>query len=72
MLKYFLLICLLCIPAAFWVFYKPIWFKEGMTYSFSQDTRSVLPEVFKEYRLEFEKWYRSVGKENLWQEARKL
>ncbi len=51
---------------------SPPWFKEGMAYSFSQDPRSDFSEVFKEYRLEFEKWYRSVGKENLWREARKL
>lgn len=51
---------------------SPPWFKEGMAYSLSQDPRSDLSEVFKKYRLEFEKWYRSVDKENLWQEARKL
>ncbi|MDE0291473.1 MAG: hypothetical protein OXK19_03015 [Candidatus Dadabacteria bacterium] len=51
---------------------SPPWFKEGMAYSFSQDPRSDLPEVFKEYRLEFEKWFQSVGRENLWQKAGKL
>ena len=51
---------------------SPVWFKEGMTYSLSQDPRSDLSELFQKYRLEFERWYQSVGKENLWKEARKL
>ena len=51
---------------------SPNWFKEGMAYSLSQDPRSDISELFQKYSLEFEKWYRSVGKENLWKEARKL
>ena len=50
----------------------PTWFTEGMAYSFSQDPRSKLPETFQQYRDEFEEWYQSVGKERLWEEARKL
>lgn len=34
---------------------SPPWFKEGMAYLFSQDPRPDLSEVFKKYRLEFEK-----------------
>ena len=44
---------------------SPNWFKEGMAYSLSQDPRSDISELFQKYSLEFEKWYQSVGKENL-------
>ena len=78
MLKRVLLICLVCIPVAFWTLYKPTrvlappWFTEGMTYSFSEDPRPDLAETFQRHRAEFEEWYRAVGEQRLWVEARKL
>ena len=50
----------------------PEWFTEGMAYVFSQDPRSAIAEPWQGYRSEFERWYQSVGKENLWVEARGL
>ena len=51
---------------------SPDWFKEGMAYSLSGDPRSELAEPWQRYRREFETWYRTVGKEKLWDEAKKL
>ena len=51
---------------------KPKWFVEGMAYSLSEDPRSTLSGPFEEYRSQFEVWYRQVGKERLWTEARNL
>ena len=51
---------------------SPTWFKEGMAYSLGQNPRENLPEPWQQYRSEFEKWYQSVGKERLWEEAQKL
>ena len=51
---------------------SPAWFKEGMAYSLSQDPRSHLAKPLQQYRSDFEKWYQSVGKERLWEEAQKL
>jgi hypothetical protein len=50
---------------------SPPWFKEGMAYSLSEDARN-LTEPFKGYREKFEKWSRQVGKEQVWEAARKL
>jgi hypothetical protein len=50
---------------------SPPWFKEGMAYYLSEDTRS-LKEPFKSYREKFGNWYRQVGKEQVWDTARKL
>ena len=50
---------------------SPPWFKEGMAYNLSGDTRN-LAEPFKSYREEFGHWYRQVGKEHIWQAAKKL
>lgn len=50
----------------------PAWFTEGMAYSFSEDPRPDLAETFRQYRAEFEEWYRAVGEQRLWVEARKL
>jgi hypothetical protein len=50
---------------------SPPWFKEGMAYSLSEDARN-LTEPFKSYREIFEVWYRQVGKEQVWEAARKL
>ena len=50
----------------------PDWFTEGMAYSLSGDPRSPLSGPRKAFREKFERWYRSVGKERVWAEARKL
>jgi hypothetical protein len=50
----------------------PEWFIEGMAYSLSEDPRTELAEPFEQYRSQFEAWFRSVGKEQLWEQARKL
>jgi hypothetical protein len=51
---------------------SPDWFKEGMAYSLSKDTRQNLSEPWQRYRAKFEEWYQAVGKERLWEEAKKL
>jgi hypothetical protein len=43
-----------------------------MAYSLSEDPRQKLSEPFEQYRSKFEVWYRLVGKEQLWTEARNL
>ena len=43
-----------------------------MAYPLSRDPRPNLSEPWGRYRAQFEKWYQSVGKERLWEEARKL
>ena len=50
----------------------PGWFIEGMAYALSEDPRPKLSEQFEQYRSQFENWYKQVGKERLWAEARKL
>jgi hypothetical protein len=50
---------------------SPPWYKEGMAYSLSEDPRN-LTEPFKSYREKFENWYRQVGKEQVWEAAKKL
>ena len=50
----------------------PAWFTEGMAYSFSQDPRADIAETFRQYRADFEEWCQSVGRQRLWEEARKL
>lgn len=51
---------------------SPDWFKEGMAYFLSEDPRRNLAEPFQQYRDSFDEWYRSVGKERLWEEAKNL
>lgn len=51
---------------------EPQWFMEGMAYSLSEDPRHKLSEPFEQYRSKFEVWYKQVGKERLWTEARNL
>lgn len=51
---------------------SPDWFKEGMAYALSQDPRPVLSEPWQEYRLRFQAWFQSVGRERLWIEAAEL
>ena len=54
-----------------WLF-KPIWFREGMAYSMSQDPRRPLPEPLQSYRSQFEAWFKRVGSSRLWSEAEQL
>ena len=50
---------------------SPAWFKEGMAYALSKDTRS-LTEPFNGYREKFSQWYRQVGERQLWEAAKRL
>lgn len=50
----------------------PEWFIEGMAYALSGDPRPELSEPYQTYRVRFEEWYRSVGKEMLWEFAQDL
>jgi hypothetical protein len=54
-----------------WLF-KPVWFREGMAYSLSQDPRRRLQEPLQGYRSDFETWFRRVGSAQLWPEAERL
>jgi hypothetical protein len=51
---------------------SPAWFIEGMAYALSEDPRPILVEPFEQYRSHFKAWLRAVGKEHLWEQARKL
>jgi hypothetical protein len=51
---------------------SPYWFKEGMAYSLSRDMRTTLSKPLLDYKVEFEAWYKKVGKQDLWSEAEKL
>jgi hypothetical protein len=51
---------------------SPDWFKEGMAYSLSQDARPDLSETLLNYKIEFDEWYKIIGKERLWLEAGRL
>lgn len=51
---------------------RPAWLMEGMAYALGQDPRPDLGEPWQQYRAAFEKWYQTVGKAHLWEEARKL
>lgn len=48
-------------------FQNPKWYLEGMAYSLSADPRTELSEPFQQYRKDFNTWFLSVGKDNLWQ-----
>lgn len=50
----------------------PDWFSEGMALAFSEDPRPMLGPPWLQHRSRFRAWYRSVGQEKLWAEARKL
>lgn len=50
---------------------SPPWFKEGMAYYLSNDSRH-LTEPFKSYREQFGHWYSQVGKEQVWEAAKEL
>jgi hypothetical protein len=56
----------------FRLLFVPKWFVEGMAYTLSEDPRPALAEPWESYRREFREWYAKVGKERLWEEARKL
>jgi len=51
---------------------EPEWFIEGMAYSLSQDPRPDLAQPFQSFRSTFDTWYRRVGREHLWSEAKAL
>jgi len=53
---------------ALYYYKKPQWYLEGMAYLLSDDPRELLGGPLQGYRTEFQKWYESVGKENLWTE----
>lgn len=54
------------------VWRDPQWLIEGMAYALSEDPRPVLVEPFEKYRTKFKSWYEQVGKDQLWQAARKV
>ncbi len=43
------------------------WFIEGMAYMLSEDPREQLSKTHQEYREKFSKWYKTVGKDKLWE-----
>lgn len=51
---------------------SPVWFKEGMAYSLSQDPRTDLGKPLQGYRSKFEAWYRAIDKTRLWDAAKNL
>ena len=51
---------------------SPEWFIEGMAYTLSEDPRTSLAQPFEQYRSQFEAWFRTVGREKLWEDASKL
>ena len=51
---------------------EPSWFVEGMAYGLSEDPRAPLAQPFEAYRSQFLAWYKSVGRERLWVEGRRL
>lgn len=51
---------------------SPEWFIEGMAYSLSEDPRPVLSEPWQHDRIQFEVWFRQVGKDRLWEAAANL
>lgn len=52
--------------------FEPEWLIEGMAYSLSHDPRITLAERWQQTRSEFDGWFKGVGEDNLWDEARKL
>ena len=52
--------------------FKPEWLIEGMAYSLSGDPRTQLAERWQRARDRFDAWLGSVGKDNLWKEARQI
>jgi len=51
---------------------SPEWLIEGMAYSLSEDPRPVLSEPWQQDRMQFDAWFRQVGKERLWEAASRL
>jgi hypothetical protein len=52
--------------------FKPSWFVEGMAYALSEDPRAPLAQPFESYRSEFFAWYKSIERDKLWLEGRRL
>jgi hypothetical protein len=50
----------------------PDWFIEGMAYSMSDDPRADLGQPWQEYRDQFNRWYATSNKNQLWAEAVKI
>jgi len=51
---------------------KPQWLIEGMAYALSEDPRRPLSEPWEGHRRRFLAWYAQVGRDRMWDEARKL
>ena len=51
---------------------KPEWLIEGMAYSLSGDPRKQLAERWQTSREKFNAWLESVGKDNMWKEAKHI
>jgi hypothetical protein len=54
------------------VLLKPVWFREGMAYSLSEDPRRPLPPRLDGYRADFESWFKQMDRQRLWIEAARL
>ena len=54
---------------SFRFFSSPIWFIEGMAYSFSRDPRVNLEEPWQSYKTTFEQWYNKLQPEDIWEKA---
>ncbi|MFK5914689.1 MAG: hypothetical protein QM484_09950 [Woeseiaceae bacterium] len=50
---------------------SPIWFKEGMAYSLSEDTQQLL-EPWESHKNKFNNWYSNINKDEIWTHAKKL
>lgn len=51
---------------------SPDWFIEGMAYFLSEDPRDKLSNSHQEYRDKFSTWYKTVGKERVWEASREI
>lgn len=56
----------------FALLFDPDWFIEGMAYSLSDDPRQPLTDPWQQHRVTFEAWFQKVGKDRLWDKAKKL
>lgn len=51
---------------------SPNWFIEEMAYMLSEDPRNQLSKTHQEYREKFSIWYKTVGKDKLWEASREI
>ncbi len=56
----------------FALLFKPEWLIEGMAYALSDDPRQRLSGRWQRAREKFRRWWREIGRRNLWEEARKI